>query len=141
MAFAEGGKGTEYIPTCHGCSRKCKGGWRECPHITEDHRAKMAALDAAGHFRRGNNNNNKDKSKKGTVNVAAGAGKDDGGDESGDEATKAEDSSASKITKDMTIGELLRLTGHIHATIDMSEGQLGWRCPGQYRRRFLPSSR
>ena len=26
VAFAEGGKGTEYIPTCHGCGRKCKGG-------------------------------------------------------------------------------------------------------------------
>ena len=52
----------------------------------------MAALDAAGHFRRGNNNNNKDKSKKGTVNVAAGAGKNGSGDESGDEATKAKDS-------------------------------------------------
>ena len=26
VAFAEGGKGTKYIPTCHGYSRKCKGG-------------------------------------------------------------------------------------------------------------------
>ena len=39
VAFAEGGKGGEYIPTCHGCGRKCKGGRRKCPHITEDHRA------------------------------------------------------------------------------------------------------
>ena len=26
VVFAEGGKGTKYIPTCHGCGRKCKGG-------------------------------------------------------------------------------------------------------------------
>ena len=81
----------------------------------------MAALDAAGHFLRDNNNNNnsKDTPKKGTVNVAAGAGKDGSGDESEDEATKAKDSSASEVAKDMTIGELLRLTGH--TTIGMSE--------------------
>ena len=50
--------------------------------------AKVAALDAAGHFRCTSNiNNNGGQSKKGTVNVAAGAGKEDGGDESRDEAT------------------------------------------------------
>ena len=61
VAFAEGGEGTEYIPTCHGCGRKCKGRWRKYPHITDEHRAKVAALDAAGHFRRGNNNKKKKK--------------------------------------------------------------------------------
>ena len=62
----------------------------------EDHRAKVAALDAAGHFRRGNNDNNNDrKSKKGTVNVAAGSGKDDSSNESGDESIKAKERSAS----------------------------------------------
>ena len=44
VAFAEGGKGTEYIPNCHGCGNKCKDGWRECKNITEEHRAKVAAL-------------------------------------------------------------------------------------------------
>ena len=124
MAFADGGKGTEYIPICHGCGRKCKGRWRKCPHITEEHRAKVAALDAAGHFRRGNNNNNNNnngKSKKGAVNIATGAGKDDGGNESKDEATKAKDSSVSELTEDMTISELQRLTGYIHTNIGMSE--------------------
>ena len=82
MAFAEGGKGTEYVPTCHGCGRKCKGGWKKCPHITDEHRAKVAALDDAGHFRRGNNKYNRNNtSKKGTVNVAAAADKDDEDDE------------------------------------------------------------
>ena len=75
MAFAEGGKKGEYFPTCHGCGRKCMGGWRECKNITEDHRSKVAALDLAGHFRRGNNNNRDTKNKKGAVNVAAEAGK------------------------------------------------------------------
>ena len=84
----------------------------------------MTARDAAGLFPRGNNNknkNNRDKSKKGTVNVAASAGKDNDGDESGDEATKADDSSTSKLTEDTNIGELLRLTRHIHTTIGMRE--------------------
>ena len=26
VAFADDGKGTEYIPTCHDCGRKCKSG-------------------------------------------------------------------------------------------------------------------
>ena len=39
------GRSASYIPTCHGCSRMCKGVWRKCKHITEDHRAKVAALD------------------------------------------------------------------------------------------------
>ena len=128
MAFAEGEKGTEYIPTCHSCGRKCKGGQRKCQHITEDYRAKVAALDAAkvaaldfaGHFRRGNNSNNK-KNKKGTVNVPAGGGTDDDDDKSKDEAAKTEDSGTSGLTEDMAIGELLRLTGHIHTTAGMRE--------------------
>ena len=74
VVFAQGGKGAEYILTCHGYDMKCKGGWRKCQHITEDHRSKVAVLDVAGHFRHGNNNNN-GKSKKGTVNVATGSGK------------------------------------------------------------------
>ena len=82
----------------------------------------MAALDAAGHFRRGNNNNNNGgKSKKGTVNVAAGSWKDDGGNDGKDDTTKAEDSSASKLTKYMTIGELLKFTRYVSTTIGMSE--------------------
>merc|ERR1711999_58161 len=91
VAFAEGGKGTEHIPTCHGCGRKCKGGWRKCQHITDEHRAKVAALDTAGHFRRNNNNN---KSKKGTVNVAAAASEDDGDDDDRNNNSKTEDSTA-----------------------------------------------
>ena len=85
VAFAEGGKGTEYIPTCHGCGRKCKGGWRKCRHITDEHRAKVAALDTAGHFRR---NNNDAKNKKGTVNVVTAAEEDDGDDDSNNSNTK-----------------------------------------------------
>ena len=88
VAFAEDGMGGEYIPTCYGCGRKYKGGWRKCSHITDDHRAKVAALDAAGHFRHGNNNNNNNNKKKGAVNLAAGAGKDDDDDKSKDDATK-----------------------------------------------------
>ena len=121
MAFTEGGKGTKYIPTCHGCDRKCKGNWRKCQHITKDHKSKVAALDGVGHFRCGNNNNNSDKSKKGTVNVVAGAGKDDSGDKSGDEATKAKNSSASELIEDMTVGELLGLTRIVNTTVGMSE--------------------
>ena len=66
MAFAEGGKGTEYAPTCHGCGRKCKGGWRKCQHITDEHRAKVAALDDARHFRGNNNSTSGNKNKKGS---------------------------------------------------------------------------
>ena len=89
----------------------------------EEHRAKVTALDAAGHFHRNNNNKNNsgDKSKKGAVNIVAGARKDDGGDESGDESTKAKESSASEVTEDMTVGELLRLTGIVNTTIGMGE--------------------
>ena len=50
VAFTEGKKETEYIPTCQGYDRKCKSRWRKCPHITEEHRAKVATRDAAGHF-------------------------------------------------------------------------------------------
>ena len=56
MAFAEGGKGTEYVSTCHSCGNKCKGGWRKCKNITQEHRSKVAALEAQGHFRHDNNN-------------------------------------------------------------------------------------
>ena len=142
VAFAEGGKKGGYSPTCHGCSRKCNGGWRECMNITEDHRSKVAALDAAGHFRRDNNINNDSKKKKDTVNVVEGLGKDD--------ATKSEGSNTSGLTKDMTIGELLRLTGVINTTVGMKETdgkiyeikwQLGWGRPSQHGCWVLPSSR
>ena len=65
--------------------------------------------------------NNDSKNKKGTVNVAAGAGKDGDDEKSKDKATKSEDSNTSGLTKDMTIGELLRLTGHIHTIVGMKE--------------------
>ena len=116
VAFAKGGKGGEYISTCYGCDRKCKGGWRVCKYITEDHRTKVAALDAAGHFRRGNNNNNDSKNKKGTVNFAAGAGKDDDDNKSEDDATKSEDSNTSGLTEVMTIGELPTAISLVHFT-------------------------
>ena len=51
IAFVEQESGG-FIPTCHGCGNKCKGGWRRCKNITDEHSAKIAALDAAGHFRR-----------------------------------------------------------------------------------------
>ena len=53
--------------------------------------------------------------------MSAGAGKDDDDNKSKDEATKSEDSNTSGLTEDMTIGELLRLTGHIHTTVGMKE--------------------
>ena len=82
----------------------------------------MAALNAAEHFRHGNyNNNDGSKSKKGTANIAVGLGKDDGGDKSGDESIKAKERSASELTKEMTVGELLRLTGIVNTTIRMNE--------------------
>ena len=34
VAFVEGGGGG-YVPNCHGCGKKCKGGWRKCQNITE----------------------------------------------------------------------------------------------------------
>ena len=125
MAFAEGGKKGEYIPTCHGCGRKCPGGWRKCKHITEDHRSKVAALDKGGHFYSGNNNNNNNRdtrTKKGTVNVAAGSGRDDDdGDKSESDTNKSDVSSGSGLTHDMTLGELLRLTGVVNTTIGMDK--------------------
>ena len=99
----------------------------------------MAALDAAGHFRRGNNNNNNSKNKKGTVNVAAGAGKDDDNNKSEDDTTKSKDSNTSGLTEDMTIGELLRLTGVINTTAGMKETD-GTTTTTRARTR-LPSSR
>ena len=52
FAVCRGANRTEYIPTCHACGRKCKGGWRKCKkHITDDHMSKVAELDAARHFR------------------------------------------------------------------------------------------
>ena len=81
----------------------------------------MAALNSAGHCRRGNNNNRNAKNKKGAVNVAAGAWKKDDDGKSDDKATNTEDSGTSGLTEDMTIGELLRLTGHIHTTVGMRE--------------------
>ena len=41
-----------YIPKCYGRGKKCKGGWRQCQNITNEHRAKIASLDAAGKFRK-----------------------------------------------------------------------------------------
>lgn len=101
VAFAEGGK-TEYVPTCHGCGNKCHGGYRKCTNITEEHRFKMAALDAQGHFRRGTNNN---KKRTGTVNVAAGSGTGDGDeDDDGDNTSQTETSDISQLTQDITHG-------------------------------------
>ena len=99
------------------------GGWRECKHITEDHRSKVASLDRAGHFRRGNNNNNRDtKAKRGTVNVATGSGKDnDDSNKSESDTTKSDITSGSRLTEDMTIGKLLRLTGVVNTTIGMDK--------------------
>ena len=146
VAFAEGGKGAEYSSTCHGCGRKCKGGWRKRPHITEEHRAKVAARDAAGHFRRGNNNNSNNGNKKGTANVATDSRKGDNNDASRDGASKSGDGSTSELTKNMTIGEQLKLTGIVNTTIEMTRWiarfmKRRWRYPGQHRRKFLSSLR
>ena len=119
VVFAEGGKMGEYIPTCHGCGRKCVGGWRECKNIIEDHMSKVAALEKAGHFRLSNSNSRDTKIKKGTANVAAGARKDDDSNKSDSDTTKSESSNTSGLTEDMTLGELLRLTGVINITVGM----------------------
>ena len=118
MAFAEGGKGTEYVPTCHDGGRKCKGGWLKCRHITDEHRAKVAALDDAGHFRRSNNNST---NKKGTVNVVAAADKDGEDDGSKDSNNKTDSSATSTLTEDMMLGELLKLTSVINTTVGMDK--------------------
>ena len=104
MAFAEVGKGTEYISTCHGCGNKCKGGYRKCKNFTEEHRSKVGALETQGRFRRGSSssNNNINSNKKSTVNVAAGSGQRDDNNNSGDDATKATNSNSSKSNSPMT---------------------------------------
>ena len=110
----------EYIPTCHGCNRKCKDGCRKCKHITKDHRSKVAALDAAGHFQKKNSNNS---NKTGTINIAAGEGDKDGGSGSNG-VTKATFSEHSELTEGIsgpnsTYTELLKITGHMHAEVGM----------------------
>ena len=121
VAFADGGKKGEYIPTCHGCDRKCMGGCRECKNVTEDHRSKVVTLEKAGHFRRANNNNCDIKTKKGMVNVAAGAGKDGDSNKSNSDATKSDISNTSELTEDMALDELLRMTGVINTTVEMNK--------------------
>ena len=82
----------------------------------------MVSLNKAGHFCRSNNNNRDTKAKKGTFNIAAGAGKD-GNDSNKSErdATKSGISNTSGLTEDMTLGELLRLTGVINTTVGMNK--------------------
>ena len=92
VAIAKGWKRTENIPTCHGCDRKCEDGCHKC-HITEDHRSKVAALEEAGHFCANS------ESEGGTKTTA--------------------DSGTSELTEDMTIDELLRLTGRLPPTVGM----------------------
>ena len=98
------------------------GGWRECKNITEDHRSKVASLEKVGHFRSSNNNNRDTKTKKDTVNIATGAGKDDDDrNKSESDATKSDISNTSRLTEDMTLGKLLRLTGVINTTVRMNK--------------------
>ena len=75
----------------------------------------------AGHFHCGNNNNTSNKRKKGTVNVAVVSRKGSSDGDSGDNVTTVEDSNTSKLTEDITIGGLLKLTGIINANVGMIE--------------------
>ena len=117
VAFAE--KEAPWAPVCHGCGRRCPGGWRKCQHITEEHRQKVEELDAAGAFKRGGGGG---ANKRGTVNTAAGAEEDD--------ATKEEDGededNSSKLTSASgplpTYRELLELTGHISTNVGLAAG-------------------
>ena len=106
------------MPVCYGCGRRRPGGWRKCPHITEEHRKKVQELDAAGHFKRGGGGG----SKKGTVNTAAGAEEDNTPEEEGGE----EEESSSRLTSLPgplpTYRELLELTGHISTNIGLAVG-------------------
>ena len=112
VAFAEGENKTGgFVPTCYGCGRKCKGGWRKCTYITEDHREKVAALDTAGHFRK----------KRGTVNVVTGDEDDESADDA-EEDNKTTTTDYSKLTdadgKPLpSLKELLTLTGYINANV------------------------
>ena len=78
VAFVEGGKG-RYVPNCYGCGKKCQGGYKACKHITDEHRAKVAKLDANGAFWKKKQSGN--ETKQGTVNVVAGNDDDDNGSE------------------------------------------------------------
>ena len=125
IAFAERGKRTELIPACHGCDRKCKGGWHKCKHITEDHMSKVAELHAARHFQKKNNNSN---NNIGTVNVAAGKGNEDN-NSGGNNATKATASEPSKLTEGtrgpyLAYIELLKIMGHMHTEMGMSRADV-----------------
>jgi len=113
----EGGK--RFIPTCHGCGKKCEGGWRKCRNITEEHRAKVAELDTAGHFKKKPSKPSNNNNKTGTVNVAA--GEDDDADDGGDD--DANKTTTSSLTGDPipSYGDLLRITGHISTNVGMRE--------------------
>ena len=79
----------------------------------------MVALEAAEHFCGNSNTNNKNKTT-GTFNVAESKDKSDSINGIGNGATKTTTESwTSKLTEDMTICELLRLTGQLHTTISM----------------------
>ena len=93
IAFIKGGGGG-YIPNCHGCGKKCRGGWRKCQNITEAHRSKVAELNAARVFRKKSDGGN---NKKSTVNTVAGKeANDDSGGGTGD--AKTEGTGANKLT-------------------------------------------
>ena len=124
VAFVERGWGG-YIPTCHGCGNKCKGGWRRCPNITEAHRSKVAELDAAGVFRKKTDGSNSSNSKKGTVNTVAGE-ETDNASGGGTSDAKTEETTASDLTDPTeapwpSYKELLQATGHINATVGVDD--------------------
>ena len=123
--FVEGGGGG-YIPDCHGCGKKCKGGWRKCQNITEAHRATLAELDAAGAFKKKSDGG---ANKKGAVNTVAGEeANDNSGGSAGD--TKTKETAASELT-DLTEApwssykELLRGTGYINTTVGVEDAISG----------------
>ena len=124
MAFAK--KETPWAPVCHGCGRRCPGGWRKCQHITEEHRQKVEELDAAGAFKRGGGGGG--ASKRGTINTAAGAEEDDATKEESGE----DEDDGSKLTSATgplpTYRELLELTGHISANVGRAAGANNKKC-------------
>ena len=94
----------------------CEVRWQAFKNFVETHRAKVAKLGIAGHFRKKPSDGN---IKKGTINVTA--GKETGGNSSGGkETTKTASNKPSDLIESIaalysTYIEFLRITGHINS--------------------------
>ena len=109
-----------YVLNCYGCDKKCQDGYKACKNITDEHRARVAKLDAEGVFWKKKPSGN--ETKQGTVNVVAGNDNDDNG---GDDSATKTTGTPSELTDDQPPYEQLyaiaKLAGVVNANVGTSK--------------------